>query len=265
MGLIVQSREHFAYHTVLYERKRSLITGNWITARIEALVEYDDKKNHEIIYKIDSLSFDQNMWYSSVWNNSDGFIAGNQEDIQKKYHGFLAKTRMGQGELWTRKFRYAREPKPDTSFLNFRFLDVTALPDGGALATRVFGIRYIDSNTVKGYANTWAVRVDSFGCVVPGCQNRPPDGIAPELPKARLLIAPNPASDVSYAHWLTEEPGEAVFSLRDAQGRLIRKWESNQPEMTFVIPLERLAAGMYYLNVVHHGKVLVSEKLVVLE
>jgi hypothetical protein len=108
----------------------------------------------------------------------------------------------------------------------------------------------------------WLLKLDKHGCLVPGCQHLRPDHVADELPRARLLIAPNPAGEVAYAHWLTERPGEAVFSLRDAQGRTLRTWKSTQPEMTFIIPLQEYSAGIYYLSVLHHGEVFEAKKLV---
>ncbi|MFK7971187.1 MAG: hypothetical protein AB8F95_12505 [Bacteroidia bacterium] len=200
-------------------------------------------------------------------NRNRFFVGGSTKihiDRSRDYFGYLAKARQDGTVTWTRNYTTSWQTGSDTVCCKgFVFKGVEPLDDGGAVA--VGNLSFFDNTQqnqlIQKKTIGWLIRVDSFGCVVPGCQHAP-DGIAPALPKARLLIAPNPASDITYAHWLTEEPGEAVFSLRDAQGRLIRQWTSMQPEMTFVIPLQELASGMYYLDVLHHGRMLEGKKLV---
>ncbi|MFK7969902.1 MAG: hypothetical protein AB8F95_06020, partial [Bacteroidia bacterium] len=224
-------------------------------------VSLDQQGDTLISIPIDSLRHSQQVRNAASDTKGNIVFAGMYSVIDSvlptKNYGYMGKVSAQGKLLWSRPYTFSYTDHPDTVTYVRPLEAIIATDDGGAAAVGSFGA--ILSGVGKSHG--WIIRVDSFGCVIPGC-HLAPNSIAPALSKARLLIAPNPASDITYAHWLTEEPGEAVFSLRDAHGRLIRQWTNIQPEMTFVIPLQELASGMYYLDVLHHGRMLEGKKLV---
>ncbi|MEZ4687240.1 MAG: hypothetical protein R3B47_14580 [Bacteroidia bacterium] len=240
-----------------------------LNAAQAALESVDLTNNSFQSIPIDTLTPSLQIKNIKLNKNGDMFYVGQTKityhDKPGKIRGYLAKVRKNKSVAWVRNYTAEFSFVSDTfCCAGFIFEDVKPLHDGGAMAVGFTTL--VDSSIQnrqlrnKGVAGIF--RVDSFGCVVPGCQLAP-NGLAAELPKARLLLAPNPASEVTYAHWLTEEPGEARFTLRDAQGRRIREWATQLPEATFIIPLDGLANGLYYLDVMHHGRQLEGKKLVV--
>ncbi len=112
-----------------------------------------------------------------------------------------------QGELiWQRKF-YSRPDLPSY------FFGITPISDKGFM-TYGFGFRPDNDRQ-----DAWAVKVDSLGCLEPGCAG----GVATSEPGAAaaagLKIYPNPAAD-----WLTVKAEEGILlglRLSDLSGRTV--------------------------------------------
>jgi hypothetical protein len=265
-SLIVPDRSNFGFLVTRLKKKIYALTGEPFDAGQGLLVEYDGRNRLEKRYEVDSLSFYFVQEYAARGLNEDAFLAGGDRTFVENAafttdFGYLAKTRLGQGELWSRRYRYVREPGRDTTFTLLRFKYVEGLPDGGALAVGYFLKNYEKQNMPVKTGQGWVIRVDSFGCVVPGCQS-PVTSLAKEQAAGRLLVAPNPVQDICYAHWLSNTAEEAQFSLNDVQGRTLRSWTNRVPELTLAIPMKSLPAGIYYLNVQLEGKQVAGQKIV---
>ena len=265
-SLMVRNQQHFGFLVTRLKKKVYRVTGDSFDAGQGVLVEYDGSRQRESLSVVDSLSFFFSQEHAAHGLHYDAFLAGGDKTyINTAFYttdyGYLAKTRLGQGELWSRRFRFVREPSADTAFTQLRFKHVEPLADGGALAVGYFSLDINSQNIPVRKGQAWIVRVDSFGCVVPGCQQSI-TALFPENKTARLLIAPNPVSDVAHIHWQSREPGEARFQLRDAQGRIVRKWQNHGMEATFILSLKDLPSGLYFLDGWQSGKQLERKKLV---
>lgn len=113
---------------------------------------------------------------------SDGsFVApGDQINTATGYpHGSLLKYSADGDSLWMRSYTH-----PSVSgWLDWHELrDVVIEPDGGVTA-----VGYLDDLTNQ---DLWVIKVDSFGCLVPGCQQF--DNIAEKGLALNVLVYPNP-------------------------------------------------------------------------
>jgi hypothetical protein len=265
-ALMVRNTQDFGFLITRLKKKVYTVTGDSYDAGQGLLVRYDGARQREIISEVDSLSFFFAQQDAAKGNSLDAFLAGGDKIYttvasNTTDFGYLAKVRLGKGTLWSRRYRYIREPGRDTTFTQFRFKRTEAMDDGGALAVGYFLLNYQEDGETVRKVQAWTMRVDSFGCVVPGCQEAV-TSLTESIDPARLLIAPNPANDLCYAHWRTVKPGQAEFSLRDPQGRAIRSWESSVAEETFIIPMRDLPAGIYFLDVFFEGSRIEGRKIV---
>jgi hypothetical protein len=82
-----------------------------------------------------------------------------------------------------------------------------------------------------------------------------------------LSVAPNPASETLYVLLKDERIAQrqgAQLRLLDLQGRPLRAWPTGPfDEVTSVLPLQGLPAGLYVLQYVGDGQVLGAERVVV--
>lgn len=144
----------------------------------------------------------------------------------------------GQGELiWQRKF-YTRQDLPSY------FFGLASTSDAEFMAYG-FGFR-TDNNR----QDAWVVKVDSLGCLEPGCAGgvaAPEPGAA--VAEAGLRLWPNPASN-----WLTVESEEDILlglRLSDMSGRVVEDVQFFRQHQVreHRLSLAALPAGVYVLSV----------------
>lgn len=175
--------------------------------------------------------------------------------------GLIALTSSTGDSLWLFKYFYQDEFMNDGTG---RFHDVLPTADGGFIAA---GAAYFSAsgNNPQGISqDTWVVKVDSMGCVVPGCNNV---GITEQTTNllGAISIWPNPARGQT-AVQLTLPPGVGngpfELTLVAADGRVVRRERiaGNGEQM---LALQELPTGMYYVHVSSAGKWLTGGKLVV--
>ncbi len=131
--------------------------------------------------------------------------------------------------------------------------------DGGML----FGGYFLDRNGLG--AHTWLVKTDSFGCLVPGCQNIGlPETLAGK--RSYFSLYPNPAVERVTLTWNWLEAGLAgplEFKVLSTHGQLLKSYRlENYQNNQQVLNLEALAAGTYLLEISANEKVLDVQRLV---
>jgi hypothetical protein len=83
-------------------------------------------------------------------------------------------------------------------------------------------------------------------------------------PQNAIYIYPNPTTDYLNFQLRTARPvQEATFRILDVQGRVLREFQSNHLQDTFIVPVEGWAAGVYFLEASEKGVVLGVERFVV--
>lgn len=159
------------------------------------------------------------MEYDSLFNT--GF----------QVRGALTKTNAQGNLIWQRK--YFTRPDQD----NYQF-GMLPLSDAGFL---MYGFAYRNNNNRQ---DAWVVRVDSAGCLEPGCQTLPADA----LPDAAFInVFPNPARDFT----TIASPEAAILQmvLCDVQGRVLEdvQFLRSAGIYTYTLHLSGLMAGHYLI------------------
>jgi len=144
--------------------------------------------------------------------------------------------------------------------------DVEPASDGGFLLT---GAAIQDAgDPTPGLETIFVIKTDSFGCVVPGCQNVGVEEYVMDL-QEHLRISPNPASDqLSLSLELPQGgavEGQVQVQLLDARGRLVleQRVQQNLNQLRGSMNVSALPAGIYYLHLRDGRRWLAGGKVVV--
>jgi hypothetical protein len=193
--------------------------------------------------------------------DGNGFVASGiflelTPDQTDAYHtSWLVKVSPEGDSLWARRYTYF-----DGEFVAPEVFDMKATPDGGYVLVG-FTVNQYDVVT-NPIVPAWIMKVDSFGCLVPGCHLTDATEETDRL-QLELAIYPNPASD--YLNFYLRTPRlvrEAGFRIVSAGGRLMKTFQSDRPDATFIVPVWDWAAGVYFLQYVEEGVVRASERFV---
>ena len=177
------------------------------------------------------------------------------------YLGVLARFDENGDSLWSRYYE-AFDDNGQSDLL----YDVNPTSDGGFILCG-YGFQYLDDPHPY-LATIFVVKTDSFGCVVPGCQNVGVQEYELGL-QERLHVAPNPAKDrvsleleVPAAYVLNGPVSVIVF---DATGRevLRENAEHNSALLTHTLHVADWPPGLYHLHLADQCKWLAGAKVVV--
>lgn len=109
------------------------------------------------------------------------------------------------------------------------------------------------------------MKLDSFGCLIPGCNaNDGPNATTEEVPSFHLAIYPNPTT--AYLNFELRTPQllqKASFRIYDINGRLVKEFVSDSPKDTFIVPVWDWEAGVYFLQYLEGGEVQAVERFIV--
>ena len=146
--------------------------------------------------------------------------------------------------LWKREYRVS----PPASTMHEIFYEGVEMPDHGfVLCGGAYGP--IEDST---YANGWVIRVDSFGCLEPGCQL---NSAVEDPPAAEqdigISLSPNPTSGQATLA-LTQE-GAVLLGVRvlDIQGRVVSDMQFLRAAgwREWALDLSKEPAGVYWAQV----------------
>ncbi len=112
----------------------------------------------------------------------------------------------------------------------------------------------------------WIMKLDEHGCLIPGCEAEDTVSttiVQPIDAPVQLAIYPNPTTDYLNFQLRTARPvQEATFRIMDAQGRVLREFQSSHLQDTFIVPVGGWVAGVYFLQYLEKGALIASEKFV---
>ncbi len=179
--------------------------------------------------------------------------------------GLLLRTTSEGDSLWMRTFFYYDSLVPQGTG---RFWDVLPTADGGCIAAGVaynpFGGPY-----PPGYSqDAWVVKVDSMGCVVPGCNGVV--GITEQVTNLgdALSLYPNPVQGQLHvgiklpANFTTTGP--LTLSVTTLEGKLVlQRQVPTSAAGAVVLDVSSLAAGLYSLHLSGATRWLAGKKFVV--
>ena len=120
-----------------------------------------------------------------------------------------------------------------TPGLDAYFTHLSPFPGGGFLMSGF-------ADTPNQYNNAWLVRVDSNGCLIPGCPNSVEElGLDEDM---RIMISPNPASDLIHLAF-TDQPAQGSILIYNAAGAVIM-----QEEYSSTKNISALSEGIYFIR-----------------
>ena len=168
--------------------------------------------------------------------------------------GWLAKVSATGDSIWVRKFIGV-----NSNNSRHRIYDIKETPDGGFILCGES--RDLEADSFPQQA--WLLKLDSYGCLVPGCQLTDAAEEAGAEPALQLAIYPNPAAD--YLNFYLRGPvqgREPSFRIVSAAGQVVRTFPGSGPGMTYIVPVWDWAPGVYFLQYVEEGVVRASERFV---
>jgi hypothetical protein len=169
----------------------------------------------------------------------------------------LAKFHRDTGELMWQRFYRVVESEDKTHSV----WDVRATADGGLIfcgeSLDYTEEEYTSENPVQ---QGWVVKVDSFGCLVEGCQNsiEEVEGAA-----GWFMAGPNPLPSGTplNVYLASQPPTGASLVLTDMQGKRVASTPASGYNTTLIWQLPALPAATYLLSLVDGATVLQTEKV----
>lgn len=222
--------------------------------------------NHELEWSREfrglwqSLDFTINEMVAA--NDGSGYVGVSRisENIstgEEALGSWIIKVSPEGDSLWARYYSFfdglASKPTP---------YDIKNTSDGGYIIIGKTDTKIIpDEPSVR---RGWILKVDQYGCLIPGCQGDYTSSEEEGLDAFKLAIYPNPASDFLNFELRNRNASQnACFRVIDGLGRIVHDIPSRQVKGTVVVPLDGWANGMYWLQYVANGEVILSEGFVV--
>ena len=148
--------------------------------------------------------------------------------------GCLLKYAANGDSLWLRTYQH-----PGAGLVSYHELrDVVQTSDGGYAACGMM-------NDSLGQ-DLWVIRVDSFGCLVPGCQMY--DHIAEQGLALHVGIYPNPASERLYISFRSGAEPTGTFKVVDSEGRVVRVFSPGGRSEEMDLDVREMKVGLYLLQ-----------------
>ena len=195
-----------------------------------------------------------------VWNLSQETVDSMKEaGTIPMTIGVLQKINEDGDSIWLRTYSYVNDTS--LNFVEHRLKSIIHSPDGGYIMYgHILHTPRPGIDTANQYPG-WLLKVDKYGCLVPGCQDTTDTTSAVDiLPDTGIMLYPNPVSDRLYIY--QSKSGDTHYTITDISGHTIQKWSGNLPNHTYILDVSRYRPGVYILIVEREG-VRRAEKFVV--
>lgn len=172
--------------------------------------------------------------FSSVTELNDGsFIAPGSCDDTFMGKGVLVHFAPDGDSLWMRIYQHP----PLVGVFSTHWLEhAIEDPDGSIVATGTCN---------DGQQDLWVIRVDSFGCLVPGCQLF--DQVAEAGEELHVGLYPNPVHDRLYVSFRSGKAPNGNFELLDMGGHVVRRFAPGSKSEEVDLDMRPHPAGVYLL------------------
>jgi hypothetical protein len=260
-------REGSAHLTVLNDGHLLVSGGLGYAADLTLMRPYLAKLNSadgSIIWNMEygAIAYGTQFFPAKETPTGDLIAAGvSYANATTDQQGLLCRTTSEGDSLWMYNYFYQDDSMSDGTG---RFYDVLPTADGGFIAA---GATYFSASGKKPQGisqDTWVVKVDADGCIVPGCNTVGISEQATNLLGA-LRIWPNPAQGQCAVQLeLPASVGSAALLLTvvGADGRVALQ-STIAGNGTHTVDLQGLSAGLYHVHVSQGGRWLTGGKLVV--
>ena len=256
--------------SILYlQDGRLVLGGGWGTDPFyfeTPYVVFIDPANGDTLYsrKYGATDYITTIFASKQFPDSDIIHAG-VSYVGGPEQGLLLRTTSDGDSLWMRNYFYYDDEVVQGQG---RFFDVLPTADNGCIATG-FANGPVNAAPPPGHSqDTWVVKVDSMGCVVPGC-----DGIAGITEQVTNLtnalhLYPNPVHGILHVG-ITLPPklattGPLTLTVTSLSGQVVLQQEVPTSAPGEVeLDVSHLAAGTYALHLSDAHTWLAGEKFIV--
>jgi hypothetical protein len=172
-----------------------------------------------------------------------GVVADRPPGMEPYHDSWLVKVSPEGDSLWARHYAWF-----DGEFVAPEVWDMKATPDGGYVLVGF-------TANVNIHVPAWIMKVDSLGCLIPGCHLLSGAGEA-EPEAIDLALYPNPATDLLNFQLRMPQTGQnAAFRILNAEGRVMRETAAAPAQTTFIVPVRDWPAGVYFLQYLEGGTV----------
>ncbi|MEP6793855.1 MAG: T9SS type A sorting domain-containing protein, partial [Saprospiraceae bacterium] len=195
----------------------------------------------------------QHLWNMIALHNQKGYVAvGQSFTIGPEWQGWIVKVAENGDSLWMRRYNF------EGLNIVYELKDIKEDLEGNLVMVGEY--RDISGGDVGQRA--WLLKVDQYGCLVPGCQLVNTEDVGSE--EINLLLYPNPADDFlsfycSFSHLLRE----MTYSITDNQGRVLFHSDNLSNNTTNIYSVESLPSGTYFLQLTSGNRIVKTAKFIV--
>ena len=180
------------------------------------------------------------------WTSSDSLIYSYQA-------GYMVKVSATDGSMIWQRFFLGIEGTP---YITGNINDIVELSNGDLVGVGVTS--YGQNRPFNEQA--WILRIDSFGCLIPGCQY-PSDISDIDGTAVSWYVAPVPVTTELQMYFDGAGSGYSM-ELRDMEGRSVQHIDHLHRATTYTLSTESMASGMYIASLIQDGRVIDSRKIV---
>ncbi|NNC95307.1 MAG: T9SS type A sorting domain-containing protein [Chitinophagales bacterium] len=191
------------------------------------------------------------LWGGSVHKNSV-YVCGNYAHSQQ---GYIAKLNSKGQIVWERKYTTRNFPH----FSHQYYITDIHIMDNGDILT--LGTAPSITDTTRFDRDIWVMRLDSMGCLVPGCDTLV--GLEEVSIVPQLMIYPNPAKNSTKI--LLERPLQSRIEiyLFNNLGEKVLKTNADPTTLDITLNLESFQSGLYFVQIVSNEGVIGNGKVIV--
>ena len=178
---------------------------------------------------------------------------------QDGFLGWFVKVSANGDSIWSHLYSGVNDPGNN---YETQINDFQLLPDGG-----IIGCGTSTDHSVN-YASqqAWLIRLDSMGCLIPGCDTLTPTGLSPTLTNGShtgIAVYPNPANSLVYLLIKTDNPNPQLsFNIYNSDGQLLTTEKGAMQDITYLLHVNNYAAGVYFVEVLNEGMVVATNRFI---
>ncbi len=193
------------------------------------------------------------LWNMIPLRNQQGYVAVGQNLIPgPDYHGWLVKVAENGDSLWMRSYNF------EGTNIVYELKDIKEDLDGSLIMVG----EYRDINGGDVGQKAWLLKVDSYGCLIPGCQLVSTDEVDSE--EVNFILYPNPAKDfLSFYCSFSPVMKEMAYSIIDNEGRALFRSGRLESNITSIYSVQNMIPGVYSLSLTSGTRIVKSVQFMV--
>lgn len=172
--------------------------------------------------------------------------------------GVIAKVANNGDSLWLRKFFGVIDVWESNTLFDIEITPDSSYSFVGAAYDPIPG-------EIQGQ-HGWVLKTDKFGCLVPGCHlvsSSKDNHKENTTTKSVMKVYPNPATDILNVLITDKISSNATLYLINSLGQQIDSWTWFEEGATYIIPINRHAAGVYVLSMIQNNMIIDIETIII--